>query len=108
MMESVLQFIGASVAEERGRAPEEVGEEELVDMLEQSIEEGVHILEEEEEEEEEEPMAEESVDAEEQVSTVLLMLIVTSAMQYTCTTCTCSNFNCPTYPYMFNVQDYKC
>ena len=64
-MESLLQAFRANMAAERGCSPEDIEEEELVDMLEQGIEEEEDGPEEEEEEE--------AMDSQEQVIQRLLL-----------------------------------
>ena len=65
-MESLLQAFRANMAAERGCSPEDIEEEELVDMLEQGIEE-------EEEDGPEEEEEEEAMDSQEQVIQRLLL-----------------------------------
>ena len=57
MIESILRTVGASVLEETGCNQEEV-EDELVDMMEQSLEEGMEFLDGDEEEDEGQEIAE--------------------------------------------------
>ena len=72
-MESLLQAFRANMAAERGCSPEDIEEEELVDMLEQGIEEEEDGPEEEEEEE--------AMDSQEQViQRLLLTKLLTCAL----------------------------
>ena len=57
-IEAILKLIGAAVAEERGCTNEEVEDEDIVDMLEQSLEDSMEFIEEDNQE---------LVDAQEQV-----------------------------------------
>ena len=44
IIEEVLQAIGAAAAEERGCGQDQIGDEDIVDMLEQTMQEGMEFL----------------------------------------------------------------